>query len=152
MAQTGHIFSKDCSIRFLCTGGSFSLTSHGNSVDIDFNADDLEATAYGDSSHTFLQGLTNFTFGVGCWWAGSHASDVDDSSAACIFRMVYQSSTCQPEFQVNPGGSAAGSLAYCASVNVQAMPLGFPSDGIATMNMTLTSRAGSLTACADSIW
>lgn len=152
MSQTNHLFAKDASIRFRVDAGSFNFSADGNNTEIDFNADDLEATAYGDLTHTYLQGLTNYTFTVTAWWAGSHATKVDDSHAACIFRMVYQSSTCRPEFQINPAGSAAGSLSYAGCVNVQAMPMSFPADNIATMNLTLTSRAGSLTACPDSIW
>lgn len=152
MAQAGHIHSKDASIRVMCDPGTISLGAHGNDVSIDFTADDLEATAYGDKSHTFLQGLTNYTISVDCWWAGSDTSDVDDSVAACMFRIMGESSTCRPMIQVNPAGSTAGSLAYAASVNLQNHSMSFPSDGIATMAATFTARSGSLTACADSIW
>jgi len=136
----------------VCGAGTIDLSAHGNSVDIDFNADDLEATAFGDTSHTFLQGLTNFTFSYNGWWSGSHATEVSDSEAACLQALVGNSSACAPMIWVSPAGSTAGSLCYVACVNVQATPIGIPADNIATMNANFTARAGSLTACADSIW
>ena len=153
MSQTGHIHSINASVKITTTGGgSISLSGHGNSTDIDFNADDLEATAYGDQSHTFLQGLTNWTITVNGWWAGSHATDVSESVAACVHNLLYKSSASEVMVWVNSGGSTSGSISYVGCANVQAAPVGFPADGIATMNITFTSRAGSLTACADSIW
>jgi hypothetical protein len=147
MAQTGHSFSKDLSARLICGAGTIDLSAHGNNCDIDFNSDDLEATAYGDQSHTFLQGLTNFTFNYSGWWSGSHATDVSNSVAACVHSLVYNSSACTPFLQINPAGSTAGSLSYAACVNVQATPVGFPAENIATMSINFTARAGSLTAC-----
>lgn len=149
MAQTGHIFSKDCSVKLVCGGGSMLLTAHGNSVDIDVNADDLEATAFGDQAHTFLQGLTNFTINYSGWWAGcdvSGCSDTTQSIASCALTLVSQSSACTPVVWVAPAGSAAGSLTYVACVNVQSAPVSFTSDSIATMNISFTARAGSLTS------
>lgn len=146
MAQTGHILGKDCSIKIKYDSGSTALTDHGNSIDIDYNADDHEATAFGDSSHTYLQGLTNFTLGYSGWWAGSHASDIMQSVVAVLHTFVTYSSTCRPEIWIAPAGSTAGSLCYGACVNVQSFPMSFPSDSIATMNLSFTARAGSLTA------
>lgn len=151
MAAIGHNHTKDASIRVWTAGGSMSVSGHGNSTDVDYNADDLEATAYGDKAHTFLAGLTNYSLTVSGWWAGSHATDVADSVAACLFSAV-GASTDTSMIQVNPAGSTAGSLAYVACVNIQAFPMSFPADNIATMSFTCTPRAGSLTACADSIW
>lgn len=152
MAATGHLHTKDASVKVVCGGGTITLTGHGNSVDIDLTADDLEATAFGDTSHTYLQGLTVHSISYSGWWAGSDTSDVSDSAAACLRALVGDSSACTPVFWVAPAGSTAGSLSYVACVNVQGLPHSFPSDGIATMNATFTARAGSLTACADSIW
>jgi hypothetical protein len=151
MSATGHIHTKNVSLRIWNgDGASLGLSAHGNTTDIDYNADDLEATAYGDQAHTFLAGLTNFTIAVTGWWAGSHATDVSDSVAACIFNMV--GASVGGMIQVNPSGSTAGSLAYAACVNFQAAPMSFPADNIATMNFTCTARAGSLSASTDSIW
>jgi hypothetical protein len=148
MSATGHNFTKDASVRITVIGGTeINLTAHGNSVDIDYNADDLEATAYGDSAHTFLQGLTNYSFNYSGWWAGSHASDVTNSVAACVFNLVQKSSASQAMFWISPAGSTAGSLGYAACVNVQAFPMSFPADNIATMAITCTPRSGSLSAC-----
>lgn len=151
MSATGHIHTKNSSIRIWnADGASLGVSAHGNTTDIDYNADDLEATAYGDQAHTFLAGLTNYTITVTGWWAGSHATDVTESPAACIFNMV--GASIGGMIQFNPSGSTAGSLAYAACVNFQAFPMSFPADNIATMNFTCTARSGSLTACADSIW
>lgn len=148
MAQTGHILGKNCCVKVVCGGGSMLLTAHGNSVDLDYNADDHEATAFGDSSHTYLQGLTNFTINYSGWWAGcdvSGCSDTTQSIAACTATLLEESSACTPVIWVAPAGSAAGSVTYVACVNVQAMPMSFPADSIATMNISFTARAGSLT-------
>jgi len=152
MAATGHIHSKNASVKVVCGAGALSLSAHGNSVDIDYNADDIECSAYGDTSHTFIQGLTNFTYSYNGWWAGSHATEVGDSIAACLMALVGNSSACVPVIWVSPAGSTAGSLCYVACVNVQATPMSVPTDGIATMNANFTARAGSITACADSDW
>ena len=152
MAQTGHIHAKDASVKIVCSEGTIALTAHGNSMDINKTADDLEATAYGDTAHTYLDGLTVFTFDYSGWWAGSHATDQTDSPAACMLALVGKSASRTPVLWFSPAGSAAGSICYLASVNVQAAPMSFPADGIATMNATFTARAGSLTACANSVW
>jgi len=152
MSATGHLHPKNASVKVVCGAGSIAMSAHGNSVDIDFNADDLECSAYGDTSHTFIQGLTNFTLSYNGWWAGSHATNVSDSTAACLMALVGNSAACAPMIWVSPAGSAAGSLCYVACVNVQATPISIPTDNIATMNAQFTARAGSLTACADSIW
>lgn len=152
MSQTGHIHPKDASVKIVCGAGSIALSAHGNSTDITNTADDLEATAYGDTSHTFIDGLTTFTFDFGGWWAGSHATDTGNSTAACLGALVGNSSACVPVFWISPAGSTSGSICYVACVNVQSAPMSFPADGIATMNATFTARAGSLTACANSIW
>jgi hypothetical protein len=151
MAAIGHNHTKNASIRIWTVGGSMSVSGHGNSTDIDYNADDLEATAYGDQSHTFLAGLTNYSITFNGWWSGSHATETGDSIAACLHNAV-GASTDTSMIQVNPAGSTAGSLSYVACVNFQSFPIGFPADGIATMSFTCTPRAGSLTACANSIW
>ena len=152
MAATGHIHPKNASVKIVCGAGTINLSAHGNNTDIENNADDLEATAYNDTAHTFLQGLTNFSISYSGWWSGSHATNVSDSEAACMHSLIHNSAACAPVFWISPAGSAAGSLYYVACVNVQAAPIGIPADGIATMNATFTARAGSLTACADSIW
>jgi len=145
MAATGHIHSKNASVIVKCGPGNIILSAHGNSVDIDYNADDIECSAYGDTSHTFIQGLTNFTYSYNGWWAGSHADDVSNSTAACLMALVGNSSACTPMICVAPAGSTAGSLCYTACVNVQATPMSVPTDGIATMNANFTARAGSVT-------
>ena len=152
MSQTGHIHAKDASVKIVCAGGTIALTAHGNSMDINKTADDLEATAYGDSAHTYLDGLTVFTFDYSGWWAGSHATDVTNSDAACLLALVGNGAASTPIIWFAPSGSTAGSLCYVACVNVQSAPMSFPADGIATMNATFTARAGSLTACGNSIW
>lgn len=151
MSAKGHIHTKNVSVRIWNSASAIlNVSGNGNTIDIDYNADDLEATAYGDQAHTFLAGLTNYTITYSGWWAGSHATDVTESVAACIFNLVGASDGAM--VQVNPSGSTAGSLAYAACVNIQALPMSFPTDNIATMGFTCTARAGSLTACADSIW
>lgn len=150
MSATGHIHAKNASIRFWNSATSLGISTHQNTVDIDYNADDLESTAFGDTVHTFLAGLINYTIAVNGWWAGSHATDLTESVAACIFALV--GSSTGGMIQINPSGSTAGSLAYAACVNFQAAPMSFPVDSIATMNFTCTARSGSLTACVDSIW
>ena len=152
MAQTGHIHPKNASIRIVCGAGTINLSAHGNSMDISKTSDDLEATAYGDTAHTFLDGLTVFSFDYSGWWAGSHATDVSDSTAASLLQLTGQSSVCRPVLWFAPAGSAAGSICYLACVNVQSTPMSFPADNIATMNATFTARAGSLSACSPSIW
>lgn len=151
MGAVGHNHTKNASVRLETPGGCAVLSTHGNSVDIDYNADDIEATAYGDQSHTFLAGLTNYSITFNGWWAGSHTTAVADSTAACIFNAV-GASTNTSVIWVSPAGSAAGSICYVGCVNVQTFPMSFPADGIATMSFTCTPRAGSLSACADSIW
>jgi hypothetical protein len=152
MSATGHIHSKNASVKVVCGAGDIILSAHGNSVDVDYNADDIECSAFGDSSHTFIQGLTNGTFSYNGWWAGSDTTDVSDSVAACLMALVGNSSACTAMFWLSPAGSAAGSLCYVGCVNVQATPISVPTDGIATMNANFTMRAGSITACADSVW
>jgi hypothetical protein len=151
MGAVGHNHTKNCSVRIWTAGGSINISTHGNSVDIDYNADDLEATAYGDQAHTFLAGLTNYSITYSGWWAGSHATAVADSVAACLFNAV-AASTNTSMIQVAPAGSSAGSLSYVACVNFQAFPVSLPSDNIATMSFTCTPRSGSLSSCADSVW
>ena len=151
MSAKDHLHTKNVSVRIWQNAASKSISTHGNTVDIDYNADDLEATAYGNTTHVFLAGLTNFSIAFNGWWAGSHASDVTESLAACIHAMV-GASAAEGMIQVNPAGSTAGSLAYAACVNFQTAPVSLPVDNIATMNFTCTPRAGSLSACADSIW
>ena len=152
MAATGHLHPKNASVKVVCGAGTVNLSAHGNNTDIEHSADDLEATAYNDTTHTFLAGLTNYSISYSGWWSGSHATDVSNSEAACLHSLVYNSAACHPMFWMSPAGSTAGSICYVACVYVQAAPIGLPSDGIATMNATFTARAGCLVACPDSIW
>lgn len=152
MAATGHIIGKDGSGMIRTTTGSIVLTGHGNSCDIDFNADDHEATAYLDKNHNFLTGLTNATISYSGWWAGSApASGIDNSVATCLHKLV-GTTTENPEFWFAPAGSSSGSLCYAASMNLQSLQVSFPADSITTMALNFTMRAGSLTACENSVW
>jgi len=150
MAATGHLHSKNASIKIICGAGSLDLSAHTNNVDVEFNSDDLEATAYGDQNHTFLQGLTVFSMTVSGWWSGSHAAAaaLTDEISTCLMSLVRNSSACTPVVYYSPAGSTSGSITYSACVNVQGAPMSFPADNIATMNVTLTARAGSLTAAS----
>jgi hypothetical protein len=152
MAQTGHIRGRDCSVKVVCGAGTINLSAHGNSIDIDLSADDIEVTAFNDTAHTFMQGLTNFNITYNGWWSGSHATNVLNSEAACLQALIHNSSASVPVVWVSPAGSAAGSICYVACANVQATPVSIPSDGIVSQNATFTARAGSLTACGNSIW
>jgi hypothetical protein len=118
MGAKGHNHTKNASVRLVGAGGNIDLSGHGNSVDIDYNADDLEATAYGDQSHTFLAGLTNYSITYSGWWAGSHATAVADSVAACVFNAV-GASTDTSIIWISPAGSTAGSLSGSAQQEVR---------------------------------
>lgn len=150
MAATGHLHTKNASIKIVCGAGTLNLSGHGNSVDIDFSSDSLEATAYGDSNHTFLQGLTTWNMTIGGWWSGSHAAAgaLTDEISTCLMSLVRNSAACVPVVYFNPAGSTSGSITYSGCVNVQATPMAFPADNIATMSVTLEPRAGSLTAAS----
>jgi len=153
MSATGHTFSKNASVKITTIGGgSLVLTAHGNSVSTNEDVDQLEATAYGDTAHTFLDGLENFTMDFSGWWAGSHATDVSESAAACLHSIKGKGSTCQVMFWFSPAGSTAGSIAYAACVNISNLSQTWPADGIATMSFSFAARSGSMTACPDSIW
>jgi hypothetical protein len=152
MAATGHSIGKDGSARLVCGAGTLTLTEHGNSCDIDFNADDHEATAYGDVNHTFLTGLTNATISYSGWWAGSApAASIDNSVATCLHGLM-GTTGCTPVFWFAPAGSTSGSLCYAACVNLQSLQTSFPADSITTMSLNFTMRSGSLSACENSDW
>jgi hypothetical protein len=147
MANAGHISGRNCSVRFWdTTGASHALTPRGNSTDINYTADDQETTAYGDNTHTNLSGLRNYGITFSGWWAGSG----DASAASLLFELI--GACAGTMVQVNPAGSKAGSMAYAACVNLSSQDMSFPVDNIATMSWTATPRAGSLSACADSVW
>ena len=151
MAATGHLHAKNSSVKIVCGAGTINLSANGNSVDIDYNADQLEATAYGDTSHTNLDGLLNFGLTYSGWWAGSGATlDGTNSKAGCMLALIGNGATCMPVVYFAPNGSAAASLNYAACVNVQALPMSFPADGMATMNATFALRGGSMTALTAS--
>jgi len=142
MANACHIQAKNCGVRIWDSlGASLNIGAHGNNVDISYTADDLETTAYGDTTHVNLAGLRNFSVNYSGWWSGSDngcvASAIFELIGACGGTMI----------AIAPAGSAAGSLGYMACVNIPSHDMGFPVDGIATMSFTATPRAGSLSAC-----
>ena len=147
MASASHIQCKYASVRVMTVDGDwFSLSPHGNTVDISYSGDDCETTAYGDDTHVNLAGLKNYTITFNGWWAGSGeaapASLLDDLVGASV----------GTEIQINPAGSVATSPAYAGSVNISSIDVGFPVDNIATMNFTATPRHGALTMVADGSW
>ena len=147
MANAGHISGRNCSVRFWdTTGASHALDPHGNNVDINYTADDQETTAYGDNTHVNLSGLRNYGITFSGWWAGSGEA----SAASLLYELI--GACAGTTVQVNPAGSAAGSMAYAACVNLSSQDMGFPVDNIATMSWSATPRAGSLSACANSVW
>jgi hypothetical protein len=150
MAATGHLHTKSSSIKVICGAGTLNLSAHGNNVDIEYTADELEALAYGDTVHTFLEGLTQFGMTITAWWAGSHgaAGTLTDEISTCLLSLIGQGGTCVPEVFFSPAGSTSGSITYNACVNVMAAPMSFPVDNIATQNITLKPRAGSMTAAS----
>lgn len=145
MAAVGHTVGRNASVRLICGAGTIDLSARTNSVDIEYNADGIEVSAFGDTSHTFIQGLTVFTFAVNGWWSGSHASEVLNSEAACLAALVGNSAACECILWVAPAGSAAGSISYSACVNVQSAPVNVPADGVVGMNSSYSARAGSIT-------
>ena len=153
MAAKGHNLGKNGSAKVVCGAGTINLSAHGNSTDLDYNADDHEATAYGDLNHNFLAGLTNATLSFSGWWAGSSAaSDADNAAATCLHKLVGDPGACGTEFWFAPAGSTSGSLSYAACVNLQSLQISTPADSIITMSLNFTMRSGSLSACSDSVW
>jgi len=130
-------------------GACFNIGVHGNNVDISYNADDCETTAYGDDTHLNLAGLKNYSITFTGWWAGSGG----ESAASRVFELVGASQG--TEIGIAPGGSTGltgTSMSYGACVNISSVDCGFPIDNIATMSFTATPRAGSLSACTTADW
>lgn len=150
MANACHLNCKFAGVRLYdLAGTSFLFSPHTNNVDIGYNADDLETTAYGDDTHLNLAGLKNYTITVTGWWAGSGTG----AAASELFSMVGASEG--TEIGVAPGGSKnefGASLCYGACVNISSLDMGFPIDGIATLSFTATPRAGSMSACMGASW
>lgn len=147
MARAGHITSKNCSVFIWnAAGASRSVSDHGNTVDIDISVEEFEAGAYGDTWHEYETGRWDWTINYSGWWAGSHATNPDDSIATCMLRIV--ASGTGGTVKIFPAGSTAGSIAYTACCNFTAFPMSFPRDGFATMSFTARPRSGSLSSAS----
>ena len=152
MAQDQHIVANDASVKVVCGAGTITLSGHGNTVDFRIAVGMAEVTGAADTFQRDAEEIAALTGTYNGWWAGSHSSNVSNSQAACMMSLVVNCGACQAMLYVAPGGSTAGSLGYIACINVTGMPMSFPSDNYATMDFGFNLRAGSLTACADSIW
>ena len=141
----GKIIARNCSVRLWDSSGSLSITAYGNNVTISESADDAERTAYGDDTHVNIAGLKNFSISYSGWWAGCNATP-----PACRLHTLIGGSDAM--IQINPAGSAAGSPAYGACVNIQSLEVAFPIGEVATMSFTCTPRAGSMSVCPISVW
>lgn len=148
MANSGKISGRHGSLRVWTTGDTkISISPDFKNVGIEHSADDQESTAYGDTTHVNLSGLWNFSFAVDGFWSGSGADN-----SACVIQACLLGASADGMIQWNPSGSTAGSIAYVACVNFSQVSMGFPVENICTLSFTCTPRAGSLSACADSIW
>lgn len=148
MANAGKIAGRNASIRvWNPDSASIAVSSDFNNWTINYTADDQESTAFGDDTHTNLSGLKNYSIAVDGFWAGLGS----DSSASVIGACLLGASA-NGMIQINPAGSTAGSIAYAACVNFSSVDMGGPVANIVTFNFGCTPRAGSLSACAESIW
>lgn len=148
MANSNKIGGRNLSIRvFGPEAASAAISPDFKGVTIDYSADDQESTAYGDNTHVNLAGLRNYSIAVDGFWAGSGTTP-----SACLIATCLLAARDDGMIQVNPAGSTAGSLAYVACVNFQQVNMAFPVENICTLSFTCTPRAGSLSACAESIW
>lgn len=148
MANSGKIAGRWLSIRVRNPDDAWiSVSSDFKSVGIDHSADDQESTSYGDTTHVNLSGLMNYSISVDGFWAGSGADN-----SACVIQACLLGASKNGMIQISPAGSTAGSISYVACVNFSQVSMGFPVENIATFSFTCTPRAGSLSACPDSIW
>ena len=148
MANSGKIGGRNLSLRVRGSDNAWlAFSPDFNSVSINKSADDQESTAYGDNTHVNLAGLMNYGITVDGFWAGSGAT-----SSACVIEACLIALQTNGMIHISPAGSAAGSMAYVACVNFQSVDMTFPVENICTLSFSCTPRAGSLSACQDSIW
>jgi len=148
MANSGKIAGRFGSLRvWNPDAASIAISPDFKNVGIEHSADDQESTTYGDNTHVNLAGLWNYSFSVDGFWAGSGADN-----SACVIQACLLGASNNGVIQYNPSGSTAGSIAYVACVNFSQVSMAFPVENIATLSFTCTPRAGSLSACAESVW
>ena len=146
MAATNHIYGRNNSFRMEdITGASFGLTSDGNNWTIEYSAEMIEATTFGDINRTFITGITDFTVN----FSGYYSGNAGTQAASLLHEIVGASQGTW--FQGNPSGSTATSPAYSGCVHVENLSVETPVDGIVSFSFSLRPRSGSLTmsACGD---
>ena len=81
----------------------FDLSGDINSVVLDYNADDVEETSFGDDTHKFKGGLKQSTMSMAGGWSGGASND------AVVWTRV---GTADVPVSVGPVAGAAGEAAY----------------------------------------
>jgi hypothetical protein len=147
MAAASHIYGRNASFRMEDVGGTkFVLTSHGNNWSIEYTADMVEATTFGDLNRTHIVGITDYTVN----FSGYYSGNAGTKPASLLYEVVGASQGTW--FQGNPSGSTATSPGYSGCVHVESLSVETPVDGIVTISFTLRPRSGSLTYAADAHW
>ena len=113
-------------VKVAVSGGSVAAVAEVRSYSLDKSGDTIENSSMGDSSRTYLAGLTNSTLSVECYFdsADTNGQSVLDEGAVV-------------DFEIHPAGTGAGSPKYSGSGIVTGSNIAAAFDGMVDASFSI---------------